>query len=232
MRQASSRTAISVQRVPLHQEAADRVRQLIIYGVLAPGTHVAEGELSEMLGVSRTPLREALKILASQGLVELMQNRGARVTPLRANEVFELFETMAGVERVAAELAAHRATAEDLAALADLQDKMERHHTAGELEPYFNLNQQTHGLIVRMSKNSVLVETHDWLTARVERARYLALRSRGRWDESLSEHASILQALQRRDAAEAGRLMAEHVLRTGAIVSRAVSAVPSLDHKG
>jgi DNA-binding GntR family transcriptional regulator len=196
---------------------------MIVRGRLPPGEILGEAALCEALGISRTPLREALKHLASEGLVELRPNRSSRVTPIRTGELGELFEAVGGIERIAAELAAARATALELRRLRALHARMERHHGAAALDEYFHLNQQIHRLIVEMAKNSVLRATHDWLLARVERARFLALASRARWDESVQEHRDILTALEAGDGERAGRLLSDHVRRTGQVVAEALA---------
>ena len=213
------RRALRVPRAGLHEQAARKLRALIVRGDLLPGEPLLEVGLSEALGISRTPLREALKQLAAEGLVELRLNRGAVVAPLRRDELIELFEAVSGIERCAAELAAHRMTASDLQRLEALQKRIERHHGRGELRDYFEVNQQIHGAIVGFARNSVLKASHDALLARAERARFFALSADGRWDESVHEHRQILAALRARDAERAGRLLGQHVRRTGEIVA-------------
>jgi DNA-binding GntR family transcriptional regulator len=219
-----SATQLRVQRAGLHEQAAARLRTLIVRGDLAPGEPLMEVELSELLDVSRTPLREALKLLAMEGLVELRLNRSAIVTPLRRDDITELFEAVSGIERIAAELAAARMTARDLRKLRDLHERMERFHEAGELRDYFDLNQKIHDFIVACARNNALKATHESLMARVERARFLALSSRARWDESVREHVEILQALENREGERAGKLLAHHVQRTGQVVNDALHA--------
>jgi DNA-binding GntR family transcriptional regulator len=216
---ALQRRALRVPRTGLHEHAARKLRTLIVRGDLLPGEPLLEVNLSEALGVSRTPLREALKQLAAEGLVELQLNRSAVVAPLRREELTELFEAVSGIERCAAELAAIRMTAQDVERLEALQMRIERHHDSGELRDYFEVNQQIHGTIVGFARNSVLKASHDALLARVERARLFALSADGRWEESVREHKQILAALKARDAERAGRLLACHVRRTGEIVA-------------
>jgi DNA-binding GntR family transcriptional regulator len=213
------RRALRVPRTGLHEQAARKLRTLIVRGDLLPGEPLLEVNLSEALGISRTPLREALKQLAAEGLVELQLNRSAVVAPLRREELTELFEAVSGIERCAAELAAIRMTAQDVERLEALQMRIERHHRRGELRDYFEANQQIHGVIVDFARNSVLKASHDALLARVERARLFALSADGRWDESVREHKQTLAALKARDAEQAGRLLAHHVRRTGEIVA-------------
>ncbi|QRE75238.1 GntR family transcriptional regulator [Methylobacterium aquaticum] len=199
----------------LHDQAVERLRGLIVAGTLPPGGALVETDLSVALGISRTPLREALKLLAVEGLVELRPNRSPRVAELHAQAVTELFEAIAAIERAAAELAAARITPAELERLRRLQVEMEAHHAAGALAPYFALNQQIHALIVACARNGPLREAHEALHARAEIARRRALDSRARWDESVAEHRAILAAFETGDAAGAGRLLADHVGHTG-----------------
>lgn len=217
-RSTVAKRSLRLQRTGLHEDATARLRGLIVRGDLAPGESLIEADLSEALGISRTPLREALKLLASEGLVELRLNRSAIIAPIRHDEVEELFEAVSGIERVAAELAALRMTERDLERMDHLQERMERLHDTGMLRDYFELNQQIHSFIVACSRNRALKGTHDWLLGRVERARLFALSSQERWDESLQEHRALLAALKRRDADRAGRVLAQHVVRTGVVV--------------
>jgi DNA-binding GntR family transcriptional regulator len=217
------RRALQVPRAGLHEQAANKLRTLIVRGDLAPGEPLLEVSLSEALGISRTPLREALKQLAAEGLVELRLNRGAMVAPLRLEELVELFEAVSGIERCAAELAAVRMTAQDVDRLEALQVRIERHRERGELREYFEINQQIHSTIVGFARNGVLKASHDALLARAERARFFALAVDGRWDESVREHRQILGALKARDAVRAGQLLGQHVRRTGEAVAETLA---------
>jgi len=206
---------LPAQRIALHEEARDRLRRMIVHGQLSPGSDIGEAGLSEALGMSRTPIREALKLLAVEGLVELRSNRGTIIMPVRTEEVPALFEVAAGIERLGAELAASRATAADLAGLRRLQELMEHQHGSAMLDAYFDLNQKAHRAIIAAARNDVLTAAHEMLFARVERVRLLALNSQPRWDESVREHREVLAALEGRDAARAGQALARHVLHTG-----------------
>jgi DNA-binding GntR family transcriptional regulator len=216
---ALQRRRLRVPRTGLHEQAATRLRTLIVRGDLKPGEQLLEADLSEALGISRTPLREALKQLAAEGLVELRLNRSAVVAPFRRDELTELFEAVSGIERCAAELAAARMVERDVERLEALQERIEWHHDRGELREYFETNQQIHSAIVGFARNAVLKATHDILLARVERARFFALSVHGRWDESVREHQDILAALKAGDADRAGRLLGHHVRRTGEIMA-------------
>jgi DNA-binding GntR family transcriptional regulator len=221
---ALPRRLLRVPRTGLHEQAATRLRLLIVRGDLAPGQQLLEDGLSDALGVSRTPLREALKQLASEGLVELRLNRSAIVAPLRRDELTELFEALSGIERCAAELAATRMGPRDLEQLEALQASIEWHHGRGEMRHYFEINQQIHRAIVGFARNGVLKATHDVLLPRAERARFFGLSVLGRWDESVRDHQEILAALKACDANRAGQLLGHHVRRTGEVVASMLPA--------
>ena len=227
---ALPRRRLRVPRAGLHEQAAMRLRTLIVRGDLAPGEQLLESNLSEALGISRTPLREALKQLAAEGLVELRLNHSALVAPLRRDEVADLFEALSGIERCAAELAARRMVARDVERLEELQARIEWHHHRGELREYFEVNQQIHGAIVGFARNNVLKGAHEVLLPRAERARFSALSVLGRWEESVREHQDILAALKAGDAGRAGQLLGGHVGRTGEIVVASLTDGPAEGH--
>ncbi|GHE21632.1 GntR family transcriptional regulator [Halomonas urumqiensis] len=203
----------------LAEEAYQALHQRIVRGQLAPGTTLLEPALCENLGISRTPLREALKRLSGEGLVILPRNRRARVAPIDAEELQHLFEVEAGLESMAASLAASRMTNTEIKQLEGLQQRLERLHAKGDRSAYFELNQRIHGLIVAGARNPVLTETHQRLLGRLERARYLALDRLGRWQESTDEHQAILDALRARDSERASQLMRDHVQHTGEAIA-------------
>jgi DNA-binding GntR family transcriptional regulator len=227
-RPLASTSQFRLIRANLHERAFERLRTMIVRGKLQPGAQLIETELCDLLQVSRTPLREALKLLAAQGLVELRQNRSARITPLRIDAIRDLFETMSNVERLAAESAAARITDAGLAELRQLQDEIQKFGEAGDLDGYFAANQKIHSAIAVAASNTVLLEIHELLFPRAERARFFALSSRRRWQESIEEHRAILEALEARQAETAGRLMADHVHHTGQEVVQILAADPAL----
>jgi DNA-binding GntR family transcriptional regulator len=211
-----ARKPLKLKRVGLPQRAADRMRTMIIRGELPPGFRTQETRLSKSLGVSRTPLREAMKVLAAEKLIELRPNRSPRIANLDVEGIPELFEALAGIERLAAELAAERATDNDLQRLRTLQTRMEGFYRSNKLDDYFAVNGEIHCSIVRMARNTPLQQAHETLISRAERARYLALGADQRWSDSIDEHVGILAALEARDGEAAGRLLRQHVQRTGA----------------
>jgi len=212
----TAHTVVPINRArPLHEEVVDRLRDMIIEGELEIGERLHETSLSETLNVSRTPIREAVKLLATEGLVELLPGRGARVSALSPEGVVELFEVISGLERLAAELAAVRMHARDLDRLKRLHDKMSAHFEAGERHEYFALNHSIHMAIVAAAKNTTLVNTHSALMAKARRGRYTALASDLRWKEAMAEHEALMDAFAKRNGKLAGDILFEHDRRTG-----------------
>lgn len=209
-----------IQTTSLAQEAYAVLQRMIVRGELAPGERIAEPALCEQLGISRTPLREALRMLASDGLIATRRNRNAVVTRIDPQELEHLFEVEAGIESLAVSLAARRMTNTELKQLETLQERLEKLHAKGDRDGYFALNQRIHALLVAGAKNPVLEETHRRLLGRLERARYLALDRLGRWQESTDEHRAILEALKARDGERARRLLADHVQHTGESITQ------------
>lgn len=213
---------VRIVRSGLHRAAADRLRHMIVSGELVPGEKLVEQTLGDLLGISRTPLRESLKLLATEGLIELVPNRGAFVTRIDVDEVHRLFEVAAGLERMGAELAAGRMSEAELRHLTELQDELEAEFRNQDMVAYFSINQQIHQAIVAGSQNEVLIDYHRGLFTRIERARFGALKRHDRWEESVLEHRSILAALSARDSEQAGRLMFVHVGHTEQTVTAAM----------
>jgi DNA-binding GntR family transcriptional regulator len=216
---------VPIRRRPLHDEAIERIRDMIVEGRLAAGEWINETELCQQLQISRTPLREALKVLATEGLVELVPRRGARVAQLSARELVDLFEALSGIEGLAAELAAARMSRVEFEKLRRLQTRIEQRHMAKDRLAYFHENHELHIAIVRCSGNSAIVDIHARLIARVRRARYQAILSEARWNAAVDEHAQILGALEKRDARQAGELMRAHVAHTGEVVRASMNEI-------
>ncbi|HLE67260.1 MAG TPA: GntR family transcriptional regulator [Burkholderiales bacterium] len=217
-----------ISRRPLHEEAVDRLRDLIIQGRLAPGARLNERVLCQQLGISRTPLREAFKVLATEGLVELLPNRGAIVAGLDPTRLEQTFAVMGALEALAGELACGNATVQQLDDIRALHYEMLAAHARGDLAGYFRHNQAIHLKLAEASGNPVLAHAYRQLNANVRRARYMANLSRERWDAAVREHEAILSALLARDAPRLKRLLAEHLGSKlasvlGALAERAVA---------
>ncbi|MEM9428471.1 MAG: GntR family transcriptional regulator [Pseudomonadota bacterium] len=213
---------------PMHlsltEAVADMLRSRIIRGQLKPGQHVVERKLCAELAVSRTPLREALKLLRQDGLVEIARNRGARVTPYSADDAIDLFEVISALEGQAAARAAHRITEDELADLRHKHAEMARHHRDENLDAYFALNSEIHDAIVRIADNPMLAASRARLMPLAERGRYMAIFNRDRWNQSVEEHDGLMTALHRRDTDAAKAIWEQHLLNTGLSVGEALAA--------
>jgi DNA-binding GntR family transcriptional regulator len=203
------------RRHGVHAGVRDRIREMVVRGDLAAGERINEVWLCEALGVSRTPVREALKVLAAEGLVELLPNRGSRVRSPGEQEIRNLFAVIAALERLAAETVAAGATAAQLATLRALHDEMGQRFAQRDRERYFELNHQIHESIIALAGNAELSRTHADLMTRARRPRFIAITSEARWEESVKEHELVMSALELRDARYAGEILARHVLKTG-----------------
>lgn len=207
----SIEVAAPIQRRPLHNELADRLRHMIVEGELAPGEKLAEKELCEQFGVSRTPLREAMKVLATEGLVLLTPNRGCTVARLTLADLDEAFPIMGALEALSGELACQHITDAELDRIQELHDRMVRRYEAGALRDYFKLNEQIHQMILDAARNPTLAQMQLSLSGRVRRARYMANMSPARWRKAVDEHEKILEALKARDAKRLAVLLKEHL---------------------
>lgn len=202
---------ISIPRQVLHQEVATRLRQRLVEGQIAPGAKLNERELSESLQVSRTPLREAIKMLAAEGLVELLPNRGAVAASLSAQDVADTFEVIAGLEGQSGALAAQRITPAELAEIQALHYEMLAAFTRRDLSTYYRLNAQIHTLINAAARNPVL--THTWRTvnARLQALRFRSNFDEAKWARAVDEHERMVALLAARDADGLHRLLVQHL---------------------
>jgi len=203
--------ATPIVRRPLHEEAADRLRDLIVQGRLAAGVRLNERLLTAELGVSRTPLREAFKVLATEGLVELLPNRGAVVSQMDPVRLAQTLAVMGALEALAGELACLNATEAQINEIRALHYEMLAYHARGDLAGYFKFNQAIHLKIVKYSGNAVLFNVYRQMNGNVRRARYMANLSKERWDAAVREHDAILAALGARDVERIKALLSDHL---------------------
>jgi DNA-binding GntR family transcriptional regulator len=201
----------SISRRYLHDEVADRLRDLIRDGELEPRARVNELELAERFGISRTPLREAIKILATEGLLDLLPNRGARVASISPEEIDEMIEVVAGLEATAGDLACRSITEEEIAAIEARHDAMVMAWKRKDNTAYFMLNREIHELIMQASRNTTLQGIYANLSGRIQRARYAAHKTPQQWKKAVDEHAQMLKLLKNRNGATLAVVMREHI---------------------
>ncbi len=204
---------ITVQRDTLQQRVAIRLRELLVQGGFEPGSKLNERELCEQLGVSRTPLREAIRLLVAEGLVVLDPGRGAFTPTWSKDDISDTFELLAALEGLAGELAAQRITTEELAELTALQHEMQAAYERRDLPTYYQLNARAHDLLSEAARNPVLRETWKQVNGRMHALRFRSNQDESKWIKALDEHAQILAALKAHDGAAARQLLEQHLRR-------------------
>ncbi len=201
----------AIPRRSLHDELVERLRRQIVDGDLAPGAKISEKDLCAAYDVSRTPLREALKVLAREGLVVLTPHRGAHVSMLTVADIEEAFPVIGALEALAGELACEQATDEEISRISILHMKMATAHKTRDRQKYFRLNQRIHEALAHAARNPTLNRMREMLDGRVSRVRYYANISTARWDQAMTEHDAILAALKARDGGRLGGLLKAHL---------------------
>ena len=206
-------TSTPITRKSLHSEVTDRIRQLIVESHLQPGQRVPELEISRDLGVSRTPIREALKVLAAEGLVELLPLRGAMVKTFSIKDATDMLALMAVLEIFAADKAC-KADQKKVDQVLALQARMSLLHAKGKRSEYFEVNQQIHDAIVAMADNESLSLVHSALSKRMRSLRFSGNSTPDNWRNALKEHEEIAAALQQRDTKKIKKAVGLHFKNT------------------
>lgn len=219
-----------IRRLPLHASVVATLREMIETSELSPGTKINENALCQSLDVSRTPLREALKVLAAEGLIELLPRRGAVVTPIALTEIASAFQVMCVLERLAGELACLHASPLELKQLEEMHVRLVALHRSGARSRYFQLNRQIHTRIVSLARNPLLEATYASIGLRIARARALANHDAWRWQESVDEHERLMEAFRTRDHRLVARCLEEHTQATGEAVLKAIDELSGADN--
>lgn len=202
---------IPLQRAALHEQVARRLRQMLVEGRIPPGAKLNERELCEKLHVSRTPLREAIKMLAAEGLVELVPNRGAIAVQLTEADVLNTFEVMAGLEAQSGELAAQRITPAELAEIQAMHFEMLAAYTRRDLSTYYGLNARIHSAINAAARNPVLSAIYNQVNARLQALRFRSNQDGEKWKRAVEEHSRMVEALAARDAGAMRQVLLAHL---------------------
>ena len=214
-----------IVRRSLHDEIVARLRDLITDGDLKPGDKIPEAELCLRFGVSRTPLREALKALAAEGLVVLLPNRGAAVARITSTDIDELFPILGALEALAGELACARISTAAIAALRRDHDRMAKHYKRREWAGYIKLNRAIHEAIFTAAGNAALSALYQQVLVRTHSVRYVAKKSPARWQESMADHEKIISALEKRDGKALARVLTLHLQHKAYMVREAMAAL-------
>lgn len=212
-----------IRRATLPEQVANRLRDLIVQSEFAPGQRIRERVVAAELNVSRTPLREALQVLASEGLVELLPNRGAVVSAPSPEAVADMLQVLGVIESFAGERACEMATDAEIAEIRALHFEMLAAFSRGERLAYFKLNQRIHKAIVLASRNQALIDIHERLNARLYRVRYQSNLRNELWGTAVEEHEQLLKALEARDSRRLSKLLRGHLSSTWTKISEIMS---------
>ncbi|MFP3928774.1 MAG: GntR family transcriptional regulator [Desulfobacteraceae bacterium] len=199
----------------LHQEVAKRIRELISAGALKKGQKIDEKALCESMGVSRTPVRESLRILHSEGLIDLIPHRGAYVSKPCIEDIQEMFEVMSTLEGMCARLAVQNLTPQDLKRIESLHGKLEQYYGEWDHRGYLEHNEVLHLFVQELAGNKILNEVIDGLRRKILLYRHEQLYRPERFHQSVQEHREILDAFQLKDPAAAESVMKRHLLNQG-----------------
>ena len=201
-----------IDRQGLASAVTVRLRDMIIEGTLAPGTRLNERVLCEQLMVSRTPLREAFKVLAGEGLIELLPNRGAQVAELSIADIEQTFEVLGALEGLSGQLACQRITEPEITEIRALHYEMLAAHARRDLAAYYKINHEIHDRINAAAANAVLTATYLQMNARIQSLRFRSNFNQDKWDAAMKEHSAMLDALERRDGPALHAILVHHLL--------------------
>lgn len=223
----------------LHAQVTQRLRQMLVENQITPGTKLNERELSAVLHVSRTPLREAIKTLAAEGLVELLPNRGAVAALLTDEDIRHTFEVLACLEGQSGLLAAERITDAALAEIEAMHYEMMASYVRRDLSTYYSRNAAIHRAINRAAGNPVLSATYEQVNARLQALRFKTNQDGAKWKRAVAEHEQMIQALKARDGQTLHDVLVDHLAskrdvvlaqrRDAAAATSVPTAAPTLD---
>ena len=202
-----------IQAKTLHQEVANQIRGMIRNGILVKGQKIDEKYLCESMGVSRTPVRESLRMLSSEGLIDLIPNKGAYISEPPIKDVKDMFEVMSVLEGTCARLATKKMTAKDFSKIETLHKELEKHYSRQDHEAYLETNNAYHVLIQELPGNKVLNDVINGLRQKILLYRHRQLYQPERFEQSIQEHRDLLEAFRKRDASLAERLMKKHLIK-------------------
>lgn len=207
----TSPVAPAIRRVTLHEQIVARLRDLILDGTLPAGSHIGETALGAELGVSRTPLREAFKTLAAEGLIEFAAGKGAFVPAINAQHTRDILELLTGIEGVAGRLATVRATDAEIVEICRMHEAMRACFERRDRLAYYKINLDIHRRLVELSHNSELIALHRHAATRVQRLRFNGSSTLDMWAAAVAEHEAMTVALERRDAQALETVLREHL---------------------
>jgi DNA-binding GntR family transcriptional regulator len=201
----------AIQKKTLHEEIADNLREMIMSGELREGDKIKENVLCDMMGISKTPLREALRVLSAEGLIRLVPNRGSYVTTPTFEEIKEMFDVMRVLEGVCARTAVEKMRDRDLSKLEKLHQKLEKNFRRKDQKEYIHQNNLYHAFVQELAGNKTLNQIVNGLRQKILLYRFQSLNLPGRFEQSIQEHRSLLAAFRDKDPKKAEMLMKSHL---------------------
>jgi DNA-binding GntR family transcriptional regulator len=206
------RGALPIDRRGLSSAVTEKLRDMIVEGVFLPGARLNERVLCERLAVSRTPLREAFKTLAVEGLIDVLPNRGAVVAQLSLADIEQTFEVMGALEGLSGQLACQRITDSQISEIKAMQYEMRAAHARRDLHAYYKINHAIHNWINAVANNAVLTETYLQINARIQSLRFRSNFNQEKWDAAIKEHDEMVIALEKRDGETMRAILEQHLL--------------------
>jgi len=200
-----------IQKKTLHQEIANNLREMIMSGELREGDKIKENEFCELMDISKTPLREALRVLSAEGLIRLIPNRGSYVTTPTFEEIKEMFDVMSVLEGVCARTAAEKMSNIDYEKLKKIHLQLEENFRLKDQKRYIRINNKYHSFVQELAGNKTLNQIVNGLRQKILLYRYKSLNLSGRFEQSIQEHRDLLEAFRKRDAEKAELLMKSHM---------------------
>lgn len=213
---------MKIEKEPLHIQIADRLREMIMTGALREGDKINENELCASMGVSKTPLREALRVLNVEGLISLIPNRGSYVTRPTIEEIVEMFDVMSLLEGYCARAACVRMSERDFMRIERLHARLEKHFDHRDQDAYIRVNNQYHSLIQELAGNRTLNQIVSGLRKKILLYRFKSLNLPQRFENSIQEHRQLLEAFRQRDGRMAEALMQTHLKNQSLAMERLV----------
>jgi DNA-binding GntR family transcriptional regulator len=202
---------MKIKKATLHTQIADALREMIMIGDLKHGDKINENDLCASMEISKTPLREALRVLSAENLISLVPNRGAFVTKPSTAEIKEMFAVMSVLEGVCARAAAAKMTAADFSQLEELHAELEEHFKCRNQKEYIRINNRYHSFIQELAGNRTLNQIVKGLRKKILLYRFQSLNLPGRFEDSIKEHRELLTAFRNRDAQKAEKIMKSHL---------------------
>lgn len=201
----------AIQKKTLHEEIANNLREMIMSGELREGDKIKENEFCELMDISKTPLREALRVLSAEGLIRLIPNRGSYVTTPTFKEIKEMFDVMRVLEGVCARTAAEKMSNIDYEKLKKIHLQLEENFRLKDQKRYIRINNKYHSFVQELAGNKTLNQIVNGLRQKILLYRYKSLNLSGRFEQSIQEHRDLLEAFRKRDAEKAELLMKSHM---------------------